>query len=181
MNIGRLALRAYYICRGCGSQRTSAMTSQVVIGEKWLAIMTVGSEPAVLTDRGPGILQREHSEPGCLGFCANPPPIPSRRRPVSRHRWRSARLTRTRFEANKSAGGSVLALFRLERDRFAHERLVFPETTKICVTVADKKSCRRKFVITVVATALTQEGSARNLRLRTPSNLTAAKAGYVRR
>jgi len=75
----------------------------------------------------------------------------------------------------------VLALFHLERDRFAHERLVFPETTKICLTVADKESCQRKVVVTVVATALSQGGSARNLRLRTPSNLTAAKAGYVRR
>ena len=75
----------------------------------------------------------------------------------------------------------MLALFHLEGDRFAHERLVVPETEKTCLTVADKKCRQRKVVVTVVVTALTPGGSARNLRLRTPSNLTAAKAGYVRR
>jgi len=53
MNIGGLALLPHRICRGCGSQRASAMTSQVVIGEKWFGDRDAGFEPSVLTDRGP--------------------------------------------------------------------------------------------------------------------------------
>ena len=43
MNIGGLTLLPHRICRGCGTQWASAMTSQVVIGKKWLAIVTPDS------------------------------------------------------------------------------------------------------------------------------------------